>query len=391
MLKNQHTMPGTRILAALAGVPTLLALQGATAVPIGAQIAAAVVDVQNYMRTQHIPGMSVAVASHGKLIWAQGFGFADLENGVPVDTSTVFPTASTLKPLTATAVLQLAEHRQLDLDAPIQHYCPAFPQKPHPVTVRALLLHEGGIRPSTGAEVFSRIHYVSVSDAVKAFAADSLRYVPGAARMYSNQGYALLACAIEGASGESYDAYLARAILELAGMPNTQEENVYRVTPHVSRSYLVRTAVNTKQWQGLWTVAQLASTAIDVPAVADPIDPSWEPGAGNFRSTPSDMVRFVLALERGALLSDSMRAKEFTPQGLATAQTGSHGYGWPLTQADGQLVPYLLGSNWDGSFGVMTTPDDGFVLAVASNIEFNIPDDLFRQLAAVFGHHLDGQ
>jgi serine beta-lactamase-like protein LACTB, mitochondrial len=356
---------------------------------LGAQVPAAVADVQAYMRAQHMPGLSVAVAVHGQLVWAQGFGFADLENGVPVDTATVFPTASTLKPLTVTAILRLAEDHKLDLDAPVQRYCAAFPKKPHPVTVRALILHEGGIRPSTGAEVFSRTHYVTVSDAVKAFADDSLRYIPGTDRVYSNQGYALLACAIEGASGESYDAYLARAILGPAHMSHTAEENVYRVTPHLSRSYIVRTAANTKAWQGLWTPAQLASTEIDVPAVADPIDPSWEPGAGNFRSTPSDMVRFVLAIERGALLSDSMRAKELTPQPSATDRGASHSYGWPLAEADGQHVPYLLGSNWDGSFGVMTIPADGFVLAVASNIEFNIPDDLFRQLASAFGHHLD--
>jgi serine beta-lactamase-like protein LACTB, mitochondrial len=330
----------------------------------------------------------VAIALHGRLVWAQGFGLADLENQVPVDTLTVFPTASTLKPITATAILQLADRHQLDLDAPIQRYCPAFPEKRYPVTARALLLHQGGIRASRGSEAFNRTHYVTVTDAVRAFAADSLEYEPGTKTVYSNQGYGLLACAIEGASGESYGAYLERAIFGPAGMHHTSEEKVYRVTPHLSRSYVVRTAANTKLWDGLWTPAQLASIDIDVPAVADPIDVSWEPGAGNYRSTPSDMVRFVLALERGALVSDSLRVRELTFQALGAGQPKSRSYGWSMAADSSRNIPLMLGSNWDGSFGVVTIPADGFVLAIASNIEFNIPDGLVRQIAAVFGYRI---
>jgi serine beta-lactamase-like protein LACTB, mitochondrial len=364
-----------------------------TAAGVHAQTPAQIHEVEayvnEYVHSQHIPGMSLALALHGRLVWARGVGMADLENQVPVDTLTMFPTASTLKPLTATAVLQLAEHRRLDLDAPIQRYCPAYPEKRYTVTAHALLLHQGGIRPSIAAEVFNRTHYMTVTDAVRAFAQDSLQFEPGTATLYSNQGFVLLACAIEGASGESYDDYLARAVLAPANMRHTVPENVYKVTPHASRSYVIRTAENTKQWEGLWTPAQLASIELDVPAVADPVDASWEPGAGNYRSTPSDMVRFVLALEQGALLTDSMRAKEFTRQALRPGALAKRGYGWTVTAKDSGNMPVMLGSNWDGSFGVVTDPQTGFVLALASNIEFNIPSDLVLKIAAVFGYHLD--
>ncbi len=222
--------------------------------------------IREYQARGHIPAVSAAIARNGKLIWARSFGYADLENRVRATELTVFPTASVLKTITAVAVLQLSERGRLDLDAPIQSYCPAFPPKRWPVTARLLLLHQAGVRASSGKDVFNREHFSSVGHAVRRFADDSLRFEPGSAVLYSNEGYVLLACAIEGASGESYDAWLHRAILGPAGMRNTFPEDVYRVMPHLARSYLVRTAENTRMWEGLWTPAHLAATTLDVPA-----------------------------------------------------------------------------------------------------------------------------
>jgi serine beta-lactamase-like protein LACTB len=108
-----------------------------------AQIDAA---VSRFMASTHIPGLSVAVVENGKYEWAQGFGFADLENNVPASEHTLFRLGSISKSLTAVAALQLWERGKLDLDAPVQKYCPAFPQKPWPISTRQVLGHLGGIR-----------------------------------------------------------------------------------------------------------------------------------------------------------------------------------------------------------------------------------------------------
>ena len=258
------------------------------------------------MRAGHIPGMSLAVSLGGRIVLEEAFGYADLENQVLVDTLTAFPTASVVKVITATAVLQLAERHLMDLDWPVEAYCPGFPAKRWPVTPRRLLTHQAGIRPSNGAAVFNRRHFSTVKDALTLFAGDSLLFEPGTGTVYSNEGYVLLACAIEGASGRSYDDYLKERILGPTGMNRTFPDNVYRVMPGIARSYLVRTEQNTQAWKGLWTPAQLTETSIDVPAVAEQVDLSLFPGAGNYRSTPGDMLRFVLALERQALLGDSL-------------------------------------------------------------------------------------
>ena len=90
------------------------------------------------MAATSIPGLSVAVVLNGQPTWSAGFGMADLENFVPATPSTLFRLASVSKPITATAILQLWERGKLDLDAPIQKYCPAFPQKEWPITTRAV-------------------------------------------------------------------------------------------------------------------------------------------------------------------------------------------------------------------------------------------------------------
>src|ERR1700688_177477 len=79
------------------------------------------------------PGMSVAVAVDGKVMWAEGFGLADLEQCVPVTPKTKFRIGSTSKPLTSAGAALLYDQKRLDLDAPIQRYLPTFPDKGHPI------------------------------------------------------------------------------------------------------------------------------------------------------------------------------------------------------------------------------------------------------------------
>ncbi len=102
--------------------------------------------VSKFMATSGAPGVSVAVVLNGERAWSAGFGMADLENNVPVTSRTLFRLASVSKPITATAAMHLWEQGKLDLEAPIQKYCPAFPKKEWPISTRQLLGHLGGIR-----------------------------------------------------------------------------------------------------------------------------------------------------------------------------------------------------------------------------------------------------
>jgi serine beta-lactamase-like protein LACTB, mitochondrial len=335
------------------------------------------------MVLRHVPGASVAVSIEGGVAYAQGYGMADIEHSVPVTPATRFQSASTLKTITATAVLQLAEAHRLDVDAPIQRYCPAFPAKRWPVTARELMGHQGGIRPSRGADVFNRTHYASVSDMVRHLADDSLVFEPGTRVLYSNEGYGLLACAIEGASGKQYPDYVRDAVLTPAAMHSTVVDDFYTLVPNRSRSYIVRTVENTKMWEGLWTPAHLAATKLNEPAMADPVDMSWEPGAGNYLTTPTDLVRFANALLAGTILADSLRAQEFADQPLRDGKPSGRGWGWSPGSVDGVFAPRMVGSNWTGSSAIMIVPAWNVAVALSSNLEFEQPIDLVADIARI--------
>jgi CubicO group peptidase (beta-lactamase class C family) len=83
-------------------------------------------SVAGFMASGSVPGVSVAMVE-GEHVWSEGFGMADLENFVPATPPTLYRLASISKSLTVTTAMQLWERGKLDLDAPVQKYCPAFP------------------------------------------------------------------------------------------------------------------------------------------------------------------------------------------------------------------------------------------------------------------------
>jgi CubicO group peptidase (beta-lactamase class C family) len=341
--------------------------------------------VEEHMAARHIPGLSLAIGVKGK-IYTQGFGLADLEHRVPVTPATVFGVQSTQKLLTAAAMLRLVQAGRLGLDDLVQRHCPAYGTRRWPVTLRALLSHQGGLRSSDLRDLFNRDHYDSPEAALRRFARDSLQYQPGMRTGYSNAGYTLLACAIEGITGLTYDSALATLVLRPAGMTSTRADNVFEVIPSKTRYYIVRTAANTEQWQGLWTVTHLSATRLDQPANADPVDPSWAIGAGSYLGTPVDLVRFALALVDGRLLRDgyvdsALAQVTLTGTGEPTGRTLG---GWVVDTAGGGTVQ-VLGSSWNGSFGLAVVPATGVAVAVASNIEFDQPAELIARILDVAG------
>src|SRR6202008_3087914 len=95
---------------------------------------------------QNLPGLSVAVGAGGDIVWAEGFGWADLDTQAPVAPGTRFRTGGASIPLTSAAVGLLLEKERLNLDVEIQKYVAAIPEKPWPVTLRQLMGHVAGVR-----------------------------------------------------------------------------------------------------------------------------------------------------------------------------------------------------------------------------------------------------
>src|SRR5712671_633648 len=220
-------------------VPVLLVLSFATVAPLRSQetklaqekrvqIEAA---VSNFLTSTHVPGVSVAVVENGQYEWGAGFGLADLEDNAPASEHTLFRLASISKSLTATAAMQLWERGQLDLDAPIQKYCPSFPQKPWPITTREVLGHLGGIRhyksgSQDDLEVGNTRHFDNpIQAGLNFFKDDPLVAQAGTSFHYSTQGYTVAGCVIEGASGAKYVDFMRQNVFVPAHMGQTQADD----------------------------------------------------------------------------------------------------------------------------------------------------------------------
>jgi CubicO group peptidase (beta-lactamase class C family) len=141
--RQKITTTVVRLLAYWLAVSCAVAQTGKLSTEKEARIAS---TISNFMATANVPGISAAVVQNGKFVWSAGFGMADLEESVPGTSRTLYRLGSISKPITATAALHLWEDGKLDLDASVQKYCPAFPQKPWPITTRELLGQLGGIR-----------------------------------------------------------------------------------------------------------------------------------------------------------------------------------------------------------------------------------------------------
>src|SRR5260370_2339082 len=209
VFKQIRTLSALRILAlpgALAASAGLLAQEKRLSSEKRAQIEKA---VSAFMTANSVPGVSVAVVQNGQPIWSAGFGMSDLEDFTPATSSTLYRLGSISKSITAVAILQLFEPGKLDLDAPVQKYCPVFPQNDSPITSLQLLAHLGGIRhynkdgkgdvPEDSAR-----HFATMEESLQLFAPDPLVAKPGAEFHYSTYGYTLLGCVLEGAASQQY-------------------------------------------------------------------------------------------------------------------------------------------------------------------------------------------
>ncbi len=193
--------------------------------------------VKELVAQQNIPGLSVAVAVDGEIVWSEGFGFADLETRVEVRPLTRFRVGSVSKLLTAAGVARLYDQGRLDLDAPVQRYMPAFPKKDQEITTRQLAGHLAGIRHYSREEFINTQRYNSVSESLRIFQDSPLLHAPGTKYSYSTYGYTLISAVLEGASGQDFLSYMQEQVFRPLKMESTGADDNQRIIPDRTRFY----------------------------------------------------------------------------------------------------------------------------------------------------------
>jgi D-alanyl-D-alanine carboxypeptidase len=148
---------------------------------------------QIQMKSQYLPGMTIALAKQGNIIYAQGYGYADLGDCQPMQSDDASQIASITKTFTATAILQLQSTGAIDIDKPVVTYLPDYSFDPR-ITVRMLLNHVSGLADIVTFPDFSTwtIQGVPEQAALTAIAQAPLQFTPGSEFMYSNSNYFVL-------------------------------------------------------------------------------------------------------------------------------------------------------------------------------------------------------
>lgn len=316
------------------------------------------------MSRQNIPGLSVAIVTDRNLRWSNGYGLADLENYIPAKSATVYRLGSISKTITAIAVMQLAERGKLDLDAPIQKYCTAFPQKQWPITARLLLGHLAGVRHyKSDAEFLSTRHYNSIVEGMDMFKDDPLLHEPGTKYLYTTHGYSILGCAVEGASGMKFADYVLANIFKPAGMDTMRVDDVFEIIPNRAQGYF-------KNQSGQIRNSTLADTSYKIPG-------------GGFCSTVIDLARFAIAVQTGALVKQQTLEQMWTRQKTRDGKETPYGLGWGLSERNGLKEVQHGGAQQRVSTNLYMIPEKGLAVVLMVNIEGASLNALSRQIADI--------
>ena len=349
--------------------------------------AAAEVDafIESERTALKIPGLSAAIAFRNELLYSKGFGFADLENRVAVTPNTAFRTASVAKPITATAVMQLVERGRLDLDAPIQKACPAFPQKPWPVTARQVLGHLAGIRHYKPGESAGKNHYFTIEDSLALFKNDPLEHQPGTKYLYTTFGYSVLGCAIEGASGSTYEAYLQDQVLRRAGLTRTRLDRIWDIVPERARPYMLVTQEAINELPPAAKAIARAGEIYNAPFH----DTSMKIPGGGLLSTAEDLTRFGIAVQTHRLLGAGTVEQMWTSGRTAAGEVTGYGLGWAVQPPQEGIRRISHAGNQIGaSSSLILLPEIGLTYAVMTNLEDVEMGRIMRGIAQILRKHL---
>jgi CubicO group peptidase (beta-lactamase class C family) len=258
------------------------------------------------------PGASIAIVRGTQVIYAKGFGVANVETNAPVTPDMLFRLGSTTKMFTAAALVQLAEQGKLKMDEPMGKYAKGLSPKIATLSAHQLLSHTAGLKDN--ATMFGRHDDDALGETVRALQDDFLFAAPGQIYSYSNPGYWLAGYFIEAVSGNSYANQMNEGLFKPLGMTRTTLRPTFAMT---------------------WPLAQ-GHEGVPPKVIRPAADNAGNWPAGSMFSSVLDLSRWVIAfLHNGQLdgkqvLSPSTIAAMSAPHASLPGSQNKYGYGLQL-------------------------------------------------------------
>lgn len=353
---TRHWLTGLALCMLFLGVATPIAAQDGAALQDGPAMEAFFDGLMAaHLEAHHIPGAVVAVVADGETVFTKGYGYADVENRVAPDPEgTLFRPGSVAKLVTWTAVMQLVEAGKIDLHADVSRYLDfELPRHSEPITLAHLLTHTAGFEDHVQALfVMDEGDLVSLEEYVKNTRLDRV-YPPGEVGAYSNYGAALAGYIVQRVSGEPFETYVERHILEPLGMARSTFRQP--LPPQL--------AGDLAQGYGY-------ARGEFVPGEFELVSAS---AAGSMSTTAADMARFMIAHLQGGqpgtarILQPETAARMHTTLWSPDPRVPGMGYGFILNERNGRRIAQHGGSTLLFHSGLYLFPEDNAGLFVSYN------------------------
>jgi CubicO group peptidase (beta-lactamase class C family) len=349
---------------------TFTPVMSSTANPGSGTLAA---RLDQHMRETDFSG-TILVAQKGKVLISQGYGLADRQNDVPNTPQTKYGIGSMTKAFTAMAIMILQERGQLKVQDPICNYVADCPAAWKAITLHHLLTHTSGIHNLTDLppEIKDKIDYCKEykpEDIIALFKDLPLDFTPGNRWSYSNSGYFLLGSVIEKVSGESYETFIQKNVLQPLGMTEAGYDRLSTIVKNRASGY---------------SVDQIHSQVVNAPC----LEVSQNYSAGGLYSTVGDLYKWDQALYTDQLVSKETLNTIFTstvsvPVMNGFPYGGVYGYGWVIARHAGHRIIEHSGGTYGFSSYLARYPDDQITVIVLSNLDITNPTSIGGALADI--------
>lgn len=321
--------------------------------------------IDSLQTDQQVPGIQLSVWKSGELVFSEGFGYADLEQNVPVTQETKLRIGSVSKTLTSAALGKLYEAGEIDFNEPVQQYVSYFPEKKYPITVGQIAGHIAGIRHYRGDEFLLNKRFDTVRESLEIFADDTLLFEPGTDYSYSSYGWNLISAVIEEAAGEPFLDYMRDEVFEPLNMDETVAEYPDSLIDHRTRYY--GKGENGK--------------VINAPAVNN----SYKWAGGGFIGTTEDLIDFGKAIFWGDFLQPETVDVLIKSQTLANGEDTNYGMGWRSgVDEKGRLYYGHSGGSVGGTTQFVVFPEQEVIVAVVANMRSVSYGDSHLRIAGFF-------
>lgn len=317
--------------------------------PYSKKINAARTMVEQFVKAEQVPGLSISISINEEIIWSEGFGFSNIENKTKVSPKeTQFRIASISKPLTASALAKLMDNNRLDLDASLYKYLPDYPKKKYDFSIRQIGGHLAGIRHYKGKE-FLINKKMTITEGLSIFKNDTLLFKPQSQYKYSSYGWNLLSEVIQTITKTPFNDYMQTSIFGPLKMESTTLDVSDSIMPNRTQFY--------------------NKTNANKIVLGYPVSNEYKVAGGGFLSTSEDLIYFGNEIINPKLLGKDSLNELLEPQQTLDGKSTNYGVGFGISKTKNGTPKY---SHSGGGIGASTIllmfPEENIVVAILANL-----------------------